>query len=166
MTPPPADRSHYEAGQAELLRALTRGDAFPDGFAADKADAASRSLRRKRARAVAVAWPALSVTLGERFATRFDDFARGTPPPAWGDGLADGLAFARTLPRDELPEAARVELLLARAVVSGRAGALRRRRGVFAGARSLHEPRRILIVLRAPGIGRRELVVALARRRR
>jgi hypothetical protein len=165
MTPPPADRSRYEAEQAELLRALIRGDGFPDGFAAGKADAASRSLRRKRARAVAGAWPALSVTLGERFAARFDDFARGTPPPAWGDGFADGLAFARTLAREELAEAAGIELLLARAVVRGRAGALRPRRGVFVGARSLHEPRRILVVLRAPGIGRRELVVALRRRR-
>jgi hypothetical protein len=163
MTPPPADRSRYEARQAELLRALIRGDAFPDGFAADKADAASRSLRRKRARAVAGAWPALRVTLGERFAARFDDFARGTPPPAWGDGFVDGLAFARTLPRDELTEAVRIELLLARAVVSGRAGAPRERRGLFVGVRSLHEPRRILVVLRAPGIGRRQLVVALER---
>jgi hypothetical protein len=166
MTPPPADRSRYEAGQAELLRALIRGDAFPDGFADDKADAASRSLRRKRARAAAGAWPALSITLGEGFAARFDGFAREMAPPAWGDGFADGLAFARTLSRDELSEAARVELLLARAVVRGPAGAPRPRRGVFVGARSLHEPRRVLIVLRAPGLGRRELVVALARGRR
>jgi hypothetical protein len=164
MTPPP-DRSRYEAAQAELLRALIRGDAFPDGFAAGKAAAASRSLRRKRARAVARAWPALSVTLGECFDERFDDFARRTPPPAWGDGFADGLALARTLPRHELSEPVRIELLLARAVVSGRAGALRERRGVFVGARSLHEPRRLLVVLRAPGIGRRQLVVALRRGR-
>jgi hypothetical protein len=165
MTPPPADRSRYEAGQAELLRALIRGDAFPDGFAADDADAASHSMRRKRTRAVANAWPALSVALGERFAARFDDFARRTPPPAWGDGFADGLAFARTLPRVELTEAVRIELLFARVAMTGRTGALRERRGVFVNARALHEPRRILVVLRAPGIGRRQLVVAFGRSR-
>jgi hypothetical protein len=166
MTPPPADRARYEAQQAALLRALLRGDAFPERFDVAKADAAGRSLRRKRARAVAGAWPALAVGLGERFAPRFDAFARATPPPAYGFGYGDGLAFARSLAREELTGEIRVELALARAVIAGRcASALRRRRGVFLGAVSLRDPRRILIVSRTPGLGRRTLVVSLGRER-
>ena len=49
------DRTGYAARQAHLLDALLRGDGFPAGFAAAQADAAGRSLRRKRARAVASA---------------------------------------------------------------------------------------------------------------
>jgi hypothetical protein len=163
---PDADRDAYEARQAELLRALIRGDEFPGGFDAVKAAAAGRSLRRKRARAVAGAWPALEIALGDGFGARFDAFARETPPPAFGFGTSDGLAFARTLPAHALTDDVRVELLLARALVAGRAAvAMRARRGVFARAVALREPRRIVVVVRLPGLGRRGLVVPLARSR-
>ncbi|MEY2515570.1 MAG: hypothetical protein QOJ89_2928 [bacterium] len=163
--PAPADRTAYEARQARLLRALQRGDGFPEGFDPDKAGAAGRSLRRKRAHAVAGAWPALALALGDEFDARFDAFARATPPPAFGFGYTDGLAFARTLAAGELTGDARVELLLARAAIAGRDGAWRARRGVFAGAMAVGDPARVLIVLRLPVIGRRLLVVPLGRGR-
>jgi hypothetical protein len=164
MALPPADRSRYEAEQAAFVRALIRGDGFPDELDPRKAAAASRSLWRKRMRAVAAEWPALAIALGDGFETRFETYARAVPPPAVGHGFTDGLAFARTLPRDELTDDGRVELLFARAVVvSGRAGRFRDRRGVFAGAQSLREPRRLLFVVRAPIVGRRVVVVPLAR---
>jgi hypothetical protein len=159
MAPPPADRSSYEAEQAAFVRALIRGEGFPDELDARKAAAASRSLWRKRLRAVAAAWPALAVTLGDRFEVRFEAYARAVPPPAFGHGITDGLAFAWILPRDELTDDVRVELLFARAVVSGRAGRFRDRRGLFIGMLSLPEPRRVLVVLRAPVVGRRVVVV-------
>ncbi len=163
----PADRASYESEQAALLRALIRGDVFPDGFAPGKAAAASRSLWRKRMRAVQAAWPALAIGLGDRFEPRFETYARAAPPPAVGHGLTDGLAFARTLARDELTDDARVELLLARAVVVTErgGGTFRDRRGVFAGAVSLRAPRRIVVVTHAPLAGRRVLVVPLGRHR-
>jgi len=157
----PPDRASYEARQAELLRALIRGERFPEGFEPDKAAAASRSLWRKRMRAVQAAWPGLAVALGERFEARFEAYARSVAPPAVGHGYADGLRLARTLERDELTDDVRVELLFARAAVSVRGGEPRDRRGVFVGAASLHEPRRILVVWRAPVVGRRALVVPL-----
>lgn len=164
MAPPPADRSRYEAEQAAFVRALIRGDGFPDDLDARKAAAASRSLWRKRMRAVAAEWPALTVTLGERFEPRFEAYARAVPPPAVGHGFTDGLAFASNLSPDELTDDVRVELLFARAVVvGGRAGRFRDRRGIFAGALSLREPRRVLVVLRAPVVGRRMFVVPLGR---
>ena len=177
MAPQPADRASYEAAQAALLRSLIRGDEFPDGFSADKAAAASRSLWRKRMRGVQAAWPALAFALGERFEARFEAYARAAPPPAVGHGFTDGLAFARTLARDEAPpppppppppplasddvrlaiasDDVRVELLLARAAVVG--PPFRDRRGVFAGAAWLRGPQRIFVVVRAPVVGRRQL---------
>jgi hypothetical protein len=161
MAPAP-DRERYEAEQAAFVRALLRGDGFPEDLDARKAAAGSRSLWRKRMRAVAAEWPALAVTLGERFEPSFEAFARAVPPPAVGHGLTDGLAFARTLSGGELTDDVRVELLLARAVVvGGRAGRFRERRGLFCGALSLREPRRILLVMRAPVVGRRIVAVPL-----
>jgi len=161
VAPQPADRARYEAEQAALLRALIRGDGFPDGFAPSMAAAASRSLWRKRMRGVQSAWPALAIGLGEHFEGRFEAYAHAVSPPEHGHGFADGLAFARSLARDELTDDARVELLLARAVVAGGDGAARR--GVFAGALSVRRPRRIVVVVRAPLLGRRVLVLPLGR---
>jgi hypothetical protein len=165
MARPPADRASYEAEQAALLRALIRGDEFPDGFQPDKAAAASRSLWRKRMRGVALAWPALALALGEDFESRFEAYARSAPPPALGHGFTDGLEFARTLARAELSDDARVELLLARVVAAGSGGAVRPRRGVFAGAAMVRDPRRAVVVVRLPIAGRGVYVVPLGRDR-
>jgi hypothetical protein len=141
------DRAGYAARQAQLLDALLRGDEPPAGFDAARAEAAGRSLRRKRARAVAQAWPALALELGEAFDARFDAFARAADAPASGAPLEDGLAFAQSLgPARTLGDDARAELLLARAAL--------RRRGVFAAAVWLRRPRRrLLVVARLPWLG-------------
>ena len=161
---PPADRARLEAQQAELLRALLRGDGFPQDFDPGDAAAAGRSLRRKRARMVSGAWPALAHELDD-FEQRFDAFARTAPPPAVGFGHTDGFAFVRTLPREELTDNIRVELLLARASIAGPPGKPRPRRGVFIGAALLRVPRRLLIVHRTPRLGRKLVAVPLGRRR-
>lgn len=143
---PAPDRARYAARQAQLLDALLRGVEPPAGFVAAHADAAGRSLRRKRSRAVARAWPALTLELGDTFGARFDAFARLTDAPAAGDPLEDGLAFARSL-TGRLGDDARVELLLARAALHPRAPFLR--------AAWLRRPRRrLLIVARLPRLGR------------
>lgn len=163
MAPPPSDRARYEAAQAAFVRALRRGDRFPEGVDPAKAAAASRSLWRKRMRAVQAAWPALAIGLGERFESRFETFARAVPPPRDGFGHVDGLAFAGTLDAGELSDDARVELLLARAELKGPPYA--RRRGVFTGALLRRGPRRLLVVLRVPVAGRRMWVARLGRGR-
>jgi len=141
------DRAAYAARQAQLLDALLRGGDYPEGFVAAQADSAGRSLRRKRARAVAGAWPALALQLGDAFGPRFDAFAREIDAPPSGDPLADGLAFARALGRElRLGDAARAELLLARAALH--------RRGVFLRTAWLRRPRRrLLVVARIPLLG-------------
>jgi hypothetical protein len=158
-----ADRRGYGERQTQLLCALVAGQDFPDGFEADKATNASRSLRRKRGRAVAKTWPALALALGTQFDERFDAFARGAAAPALGDALADGLAFVRTLDNSDLSDDARVELLFARARLVHRAGVPRWRRGPFLGVITLHEPRRVLVVVRVPPGGTRSLILPTGR---
>lgn len=141
------DRAAYAARQAQLLEALLRDGEPPAGFDAARAGAAGRSLRRKRGRAVARAWPALALALGDAFDARFDAFARTVDVPASGGTLEDGLAFARALGGGApLGDDARAELLLARAAL--------RRRGVFVRAAWLRRPRpRLLVVARLPWLG-------------
>ena len=144
---PAPDRAAYAASQAALLDALLRGDGYPEGFVAAKADAAGTSLRRKRGRAVAHAWPALAIELGGAFDERFDAYARVADAPASGDPLEDGLAFARSQ-QHRFGDNVRVELLLARAAL--------RRRGVFVRAARLRRPYpRLLVVVRLPLAGAR-----------
>lgn len=158
------DRETYAARQAQLLDALLRGDEPPAGFDAAQAGAAGGSLRRKRGRQVALAWPALALALalGDGYGVRFDAYARAVDAPPSGDPLADGLGFALSLQRDELTDDARVELLLARAALRrGRGGRWRARRTPFAAAARLGAPRpRTLIVVALPWLGRRYLAIA------
>ena len=142
------DREAYAARQAQLLDSLLRGEGFPAGFVAAQADAAGSALRRKRAHAVALAWPALALYLGEAFAARFDAFTRGAGASASGDPRRDGLAFARSIAAcgEPIGDDVRVEMLLARAAL--------RRRGVWVQAAWLQRPyRRLLVVARVPFAG-------------
>lgn len=143
------DRERYAARQAQLLDALLRGDDYPAGFVPAQADAAGRSLRRKRARAVAQAWPALALQLGDTFEARFDAFARAVDAPPSGDPLRDGLTFARSLRAHDGPrlgDDARAELLLARAALH--------RSGMWVRAARLRRPyARLLVVARVPWLG-------------
>ena len=141
------ERAVYAAHQAQLLDALLHGDNPPQGFAAAQADAAGRALRGKRARAVARAWPALAIDLGDTFGAHFDVFARATDPPSTAGPLADGLAFARSIAaKTRLGDEARAELLLARAALH--------RRAPFVRIARLREPQlRLLLVARLPWIG-------------
>jgi hypothetical protein len=106
-------RSRLAEQQADLVRALVGGGEPPAGFDAERLRLAARSLVNKRLREVERAWPALARCLGERWPEQFTAFARITPPPAEGGPLADGLAFARTLPQGDLDDEARAERFFA-----------------------------------------------------
>ena len=142
------DRAAYAVRQAHLLDALLRGGDVPPGFVAAQAEAAGGSLRRKRGRAVAHAWPALALSLGDALYARFDEFARRGAVDASGDPLRDGLAFARWLAKagPPLDDDVRVEILLARAALHGR--------GLWVRAARLRHPHpRLLVVARLPFAG-------------
>lgn len=103
--PPPDARSRLASAQAALVHALVAGGEPPAGFTPERLRLAAQSLLNKRVREVAQAWPALLDALNDRFAPRFRDFARTTPPPAAGGPLADGRAFLNTLAAHEQTDA-------------------------------------------------------------
>src|SRR5262245_2073419 len=139
--------------QAALMGALAGAATPPAGFDPIRLQAAARSLAAKRRRAVARAWPNLTAALGDRFGERFAAFAAQTPLPRWGGALADGRAFARwLLARQELPEAARLELLAVDLRYRARADGLVPRRGPSLQIALLRQPRRLVVALRWPGL--------------
>jgi hypothetical protein len=149
------NRARLAAEQAALVRALVGGGPVPGGFDPDRVRATATALAGKRARAVARAWPGLAAELGPDFTRWFLADAAGRPPPARGGALADGLAFADALARERrLPGNARVERLLARARLSTRP--------VRLGAAVAGPPRRLVVTVRAPGLGERWLSVPSA----
>ncbi|MDQ6778376.1 MAG: hypothetical protein M3071_19640 [Actinomycetota bacterium] len=160
------DRERYAERQAGLLRALRDPAHAPDGFAAADLAAASGSLVRKRARQVAASWPAVAHALGEAYLSRFERFARTTPPPAVGDGLGDGLAFAGTLDDRERTDEVRAETMLARGLFTLRHGTAARRRGPYLAAVRLGDPHRILVVAHLPGVGRYHAAIRIPGSRR
>jgi hypothetical protein len=73
-------RARLAARQAELISALYGGPLAP-GLDPRRVTLTSAALARKRARAVAMTWPALARGLGADFAPLFIAYARATPPP-------------------------------------------------------------------------------------
>jgi len=147
-------RERLAAEQAALVRALLGGGPVPGGFDPGRVAATSAALARKRAREVARAWPVLAADLGESFTGRFLADAARRPPPARGGALADGLAFADALARSgRLPPTARIEQMAARAHLSTRP--------VRLAATVAGPPRRLVVTVRAPGLGERWLTVPL-----
>jgi hypothetical protein len=140
--------------QAALVGALTGAAAPPVVFEPVRFQAAAQSLAGKRRRAVVRAWPNLAAALGDRFLQRFVEFAAQTPLPRWGWALADGRAFARWLwAREELPEAARLELLAVDLRYRAQADGLVPRRGPSMQIALLRHPRRLVVALRWPRLG-------------
>jgi hypothetical protein len=105
-------RERLAAEQAGLVQALVAGASVPAGFDEQRVRLAARSLINKRLREVASVWPALARCLGESFRARFTAFAERNPPPTEGGPVADGRAFAATLPAGELDDEARLETML------------------------------------------------------
>lgn len=153
MPSEPARRARLEADQAAFLEALQGRAPTPAGFDGDDMSAAAASLLRKRLGMVVHDWPALAYAVGEDLPEAFARYAQATPPPAVGEGLADGLGFALGLDPGTLTGEARAEILHARARFVVRSGRVAARRGPFAGAATLRHPRRVLVVMRLPGLG-------------
>jgi hypothetical protein len=96
------------ARQAALVRALVAGGPAPHGLDPSRLAATAWGLARKRARLVALHYPALRAA--PDYETRYAAWAAGRPP---GSVHEDGAAFAASLGRD-LPLAAAVEQVAAR----------------------------------------------------
>src|SRR5688500_6577465 len=111
----PDDREQLAAAQARLVAALTGAAPPPDGFDERGVALTARTLVHKRRAGVAKAWPAIADGLGERFTALFAEYAADMTMPPTGT-LADGREFALWLrQRGNLPDAARLPVLLDRA---------------------------------------------------
>ena len=153
-SPRPDGRAHLASQQARLVNALTAAAPAPDGFDAARVGVTAVTLRNKRRRAAARAWPGLAGSLGDQFRELFDAYALQSPYPAEGGPVADARAFAEHLARSgKLPPSARLEVLLSRC-----------RRGFPLRAALLGEPRRLLLAVRLPRRGVRYALIPLGRR--
>lgn len=108
-------RQSLAVAQANLLRALARLEPAPSGFDVEELAIASSSLGLKRSRAAEKAWPDFAMTLGDRFAELFTEYARQYPTPPPAGPAVDGFQFAEYLAgRDRLSDQARQILLAMR----------------------------------------------------
>jgi hypothetical protein len=161
MSPAEA-RAELAARQADLVRALVGVGAPPVGLDTARLQAARVALAGKRCREAAQSWPALSRALEERFADQFAEFAAQTPLPGRGGPLADGRAFARHLAAHrELPDAARLEVLVVDLRFVSIPAGLLPRRGVVVKATFLRQSRRLVLAVRLPLLGEKWLSVPL-----
>jgi hypothetical protein len=143
-------RTKLAAMQVNLVAALVGDATVPPGFDSGRLNSAAISLRTKRARAVARAWPCLRQEIGEHFAA----FAANTPLPREGGPLADGRAFANWLEqRGKLPEAARLQMIAVDLRYVRKRDALTPRRGPCIKLMRLPSSKRLAVALRLPGLG-------------
>jgi len=140
--------------QSALLRSLG-GQAEPaQGFDRRELEAAAHSLRRKRARAAARAWPSLFAALGVQADGSFADFAKAMPLPEVGGPLADGRAFVDYLASDgQLPDAGRLEAFFVDLHHTRTQRGLVPRKGTTLKVAMLTQLRRIVVGFRLPVVG-------------
>jgi hypothetical protein len=156
MSPSAEGRASLAAQQAALVEALLAGGEAPAGFDEERLRVAGSALARKRAQAVARAWPGLASGLGTRFAERFAAYALTSPLPRHGGPCADGRAFARWLAaRGELPDAGRLQALGIDVRYRLTPSGLVARRGPVLRVALLRRPRRLIVAMRLPWLGER-----------
>ncbi len=144
--------------QARLVRALVEGATVPADFDGERFAAAAESLRSKRVRAVARAWPQLASAMGDAFVVRFAAYARVNPLPRDGNALADGRAFIDWLERaDLLTDEGRLEAFAFDARFKIRDDVIEPRRNACLRIRRMKATGRLIIFMRLPFIGERWL---------
>jgi hypothetical protein len=113
---PDDDRRVLADQQARIVQALTGGGGAesPEGFDAGRIALTARTLRQKRARAIAKCWPAITDGLKGSFGELFEVYAASHVLPA--TPVEDCVGFARWLMQQQLlGDTGRMQLLLNRA---------------------------------------------------
>jgi hypothetical protein len=108
----PEIRSKLAEEQSALVAAVVGGGAAPEGFDADRVCMMARSLRQKRLRTVARAWPALVQALGDdEFKRAFLEYAQQHTLPPSASPSDDAMQFVRWLRKSgPLPDTVRLIL--------------------------------------------------------
>jgi hypothetical protein len=155
-----ADKARQQLAlmQAELVRALVEGTEAPADFDRQRLRAAAETLWLKRARAVARAWPQLVGAMGDAFTVGFANYGRANPLPQGANPLVDGRAFAGWLERAGLlTDEGRLEAFAFDARYRIRQNEIIRRRRPVLRFLRLKALRRLIIVVRLPGLDERWL---------
>jgi len=141
--------------QAELVRALTSGDASPEGFDRRRIEATARSLARKRADAAARLWPELERTLGlAAYHLHFAAYAAANTLSEERATLSDARAFLDWLAcRQPLPDELRLRAFVTDLSFKRSPAGLRRRRGLALRTAWLGQSGRLAIGIRVPIMG-------------
>jgi hypothetical protein len=164
MSLSPEARAQLKLQQAALVTALMAQGEPPPEFDAVRLSAAAATLVRKRARAVARAWPGMARALGRRFGRLFGSYAEAAKLPRVGGPLADGRAFARWLAaQGELPEACRLQALTVDLRYKGNRDGLVPRRGPACKAAWLRQSSRLIVAVWLPWLGEHWLSIPLGR---
>jgi hypothetical protein len=158
-------RAELARRQAALVSALVGEEAPPPGFDASRLRTAAVSLRAKRARAIARAWPGLARALGPEFGAAVERHLRLLPsaPPSGPQG--DGLALARSLAAEgRLPWEGRLELVAAELRYRWPPDGRRLRRRASVALLWRRAPVELVAALCLPGLGERWLRLPITRR--
>jgi hypothetical protein len=156
-------RARLAERQASLMGAVTTLREDLPGFEATQIAAAALSLKHKRLRVAARAWPALFAALGDDSEALFATYASRSPLPKEGGPLADGRGFADFLTRlRRLPEAGRLEVLFVDLYYRRTPLGLAPRRGATLRASLLRNPYRLVVGFRLPFLGVRWFSCPLA----
>jgi hypothetical protein len=136
-------RTELRARQLSLVAALVAGAGAPDGMDAGRVGIQAAALVRKRGRAVARAWPELTMSLGPAYGRFFNDYAAAAalaPPSPPGGSAADGAAFASYLLRHRKEGLSRDAVRAARQAARGRRRLPRRERSDLSSIRTIITP--------------------------
>lgn len=148
-----SSRQRLALRQSELVGALIANAPSPAGFDQRRVDAAVDSLRQKRLRSIAKAWPELEQSLGGRYLSLLLQYAGETPLPRSGGAMTDGRAFVAWLTRrGALPDETSLNLAILAFDIRycANVDGLRRRRHPMLKFRWLRRPLRLAIAARWP----------------
>ena len=155
-------RGRLAAAEAEFLRSLSTGGAYPPGSDPRGMRATSQILWAKRVRTMARAWPELAKLLGNRLNERATQLLAGIELPPGDHAVEDGLMLARHL--EPIPDSIRLRMLDVKLRYRWQRGHLVRRSRPAVACIYLPQSGRLICAVRVPGLRLRSISIRIGPR--